>query len=375
MNFEQLLKFGVDQGASAIHLQAESPPQLRIGGLIRNVEGAPLKPEELRTFIKSIVPKPADDDLDRVLALGSSFSASVPAAGRFRCTAFSQVGGPGIVLRVIPATVRGVEELHLPPAVRQLAVAPQGLVLVVGPAGSGRTTTLAAMVDAVNAASYRKVVTLEAPVEYLHPNKKSLITQMEVGLHAPTFEHGLDLALQQDADVLVVGDLSDRSAARTALNAAESGRKVLAVMAGLYAIPALERLLAMIPPEDKETAVSQLAGSLEGVIAQRLAKTRDGKLRPAVEVLRGGVNTSKPILQHRLKDLTYIIEGRQGGMQSLDQSLIELHQAGAISGTEAMRLASNPETMGAGLRSPRPAPAGPDRADPGLVPIDPELLP
>jgi twitching motility protein PilT len=375
MSFEPLLKFGVDQGGSAVHLQAGSPPQLRIGGLIRNVEGPPLKAEDLRAFITSVAPKSVTDDLDRSLALGSSFSASVPTAGRFRCTVFSQVGGPGVVLRVIPATVRGVEELHLPPAVRQAALAPQGLVLVVGPAGSGRTTTLAAMVDAINAAAYRKVVTVEAPVEYLHANKKSLITQMEVGVHAPTFEHGLGLALQQDADVIAVGDLSDPSAVRTALNAAESGRKVLAVMAGLYAIPALARLIAMIPPEERETAISQLAGSLEGVIAQRLARTRDGKLRPAVEVLRGGVSTAKPILEHRLKDLAYIIEGRQGGMQSLDQHLIELHQAGAVSGTEAMRLASNPEAVGVGLRSPRPAPAGPDRAEPGLVPADPELLP
>src|SRR5262249_52956973 len=150
--------------------------------------------------------------------------------------------------------------------------------------GSGRTTTLAAMVDAINGASYRKVVTVEAPVEYLHANKKSLITQMEVGLHAPSFEHGLALALQQDADGIVVGDPRGPAVAQSALAAAESGRKVLAAMTGLFAIPALERLIGMIPPGERATAVSQLAGSLEGVIAQRLAKTRDGKLRPAVEV-------------------------------------------------------------------------------------------
>ena len=146
------------------------------------------------------------------------------------------------------------------------------------------------MVDAINGASYQKVVTIEAPVEYLHANKKSMITQMEVGLNASSFEHGIGLALQQDADVIVVGDLRDPAAARMALEAAESGRKVLAAMTGLYAIQALTRLMALIPPEERETAVSQLAASLEGVIAQRLAKTRDGKFRPAVEVLRGGVN-------------------------------------------------------------------------------------
>jgi twitching motility protein PilT len=375
MNFEPLLKFGVDQGASAIHLQAESPPQLRIGGLIRNVEGPPLKAEEVGAFIRSIAPKSVADDLDRSVALGSCFSASVADAGRFRCTIYSHVGGPGLVLGVIPSPVRGVEELHLPAAVRQVALVPQGLVLVVGPAGSGKTATLAAMVDAVNSASYRKVVTIEAPVEYLHANKKSLITQMEVGLHTASFEHGLGLALKQDADVIVVGDLHDPAVARMALGAAESGRKVLAAMTGLYAIPAVARLIALIPAQERETAVSQLAAALDGVIAQRLAKTRDGKLRPAVEILRGGVNTAKSILENRLKDLAYFIEGRQGGMQSLDQHLVELHQAGAISGTEALRLASNPEVVGAGLRAPRKADAGPVGTAADLSAADADLLP
>ena len=370
MNFEPLLKFGVDQGASAIHLQAESTPQLRIGGLMRNVEGPSLKAEEIGAFIKSIAPKAVAADFDGSLARGSVFSATVPTAGRFRCAIFSHVGGTGLVLRVIPTTVRGVEDLHLPTAVRQVALAPQGLVLVAGPAGSGKTTTLAAMVDAVNGASYRKVVTIEAPVEYLHTNKKALITQMEVGPHASSFEHGFELALQQDADVIVVGDLRDPAVAMMALAAAESGRKVIAAMTGLYATQALGRLIAMVPPENREIAVSQLAAAFEGVIVQRLAKTRDGRHRPAVEVLRGGATTSKSIQENRLKDLTYFIEGRQGGMQSLDQHLIELHQSGAISGTEAMRLASNPEVVGVGLRARRQ----PD-ADPGLAAAEPGLLP
>lgn len=375
MNFEPLLKFGVDQGASAVHLQAGSPPQLRIGGLIRNVEGAPVGAADLEALLRSIAPSPPDGDLGGWLARGACFSAPVGSVGRFRCTAYGQVAGPGVVLKVIPGAVRSVEELNLPPVVRQVALAPQGLVLVVGPAGSGKSTTLAAMVDAVNGAAYRKVVTIEAPVESLHANKKSLVTQMEVGAHTPSFEHGIGLALQQDADVIVVGDLCDPAAARAALGAAESGRKVLAAVAGLYAIQAVTRLIALIPPADRETAVSQLASSLEGVIAQRLAKTRDGKLRPAVEVLRGGANTVKAIQENRLKDLGYFIEGRQGGMQTLDQHLIELYRSGAVSGTEAMRLASNPEAVGAGLRAPQPAAAARDRAAPDLVGDDPGLAP
>jgi twitching motility protein PilT len=374
MNFDQLLKFGVDQGASAIHLQAGTSPQVRINGLIRNVEGSPVKGEDLRAFIASIGPKSVTDDIDRSIAVGSTFSTSV-AAGRFRCTAFSQIAGPCLVLRAIPSTIKSVEELNLPKAVREVALASRGLTLVVGPSGSGRSTTLAAMVDLINGASNLKIVTIEAPVEHIHTNKKAMITQMEVGQNASSFEHGIALALEQDADVIVVGDVRDAVAARMVLGAAESGRKVIAVMTGLSAIQAITRLISLVPPDEREIAVSQLATTLEGVVAQRLARTRDGKFRPAVELLRGGVNVSKSILENRFKDLSYHLEGRQGGMQSLDQHLLELHQSGVISGTETMRLATNPEAVGMGLRALRQAstasaPAGTNLAgsDPGLVP-------
>jgi twitching motility protein PilT len=375
MNFEQLLKFGVDQGASAIHLQAEATPQLRLGGLIRNVEGPRLKADELRAFIASIAPKWVADDLDRSLGNGSVFSSST-AAGRFRCSIFSQIGGPGLVLRAVPSTIRGVDELNLPRAVRDLALASRGLILVVGPGGSGRTTTLAAMVDLINGAAYQKVVTIESPVEYLFANKKAMVTQMEVGLNASSFEHGFRLALNEDADVIVIGELRDPRLALMALEVAETGRKVLAAMSGLYVVPTIGRLITQSPPEERAIMVSQLSSSLEGVIAQQLAKTRDGKLRPVVEVLRRGGNVSQSITENRLKDLILYMEGRQGGMQSLDQHLLELHQSGVISGTEAMRLANNPEVVGLGLRAVRqasaaPAPAAapnPVDADPGLVP-------
>jgi twitching motility protein PilT len=374
MNFEQLLKFGVDQGASAIHLQAEASPQLRIAGLIRNVEGPPVKAEELKTFIASIAPKSVGADIDRSLAVGSIFSTSI-APGRFRCSTFTHIGGPSLVLRVIPTTIRSVEELNLPRAVREIVLASRGLTLVVGPSGSGKTTTLAAMVDVINGASYQKIVTIEAPVEYLHANKKAMITQMEVGRNVTSFEHGLSLALQQDPDVIVVGDVRDAAVARLVLGAAEAGRKVLAIMTGLYAAQAIARFLSLIPPDERETACPQLAALLDGVIAQRLAKTRDGKFRPVVEVFRGGPVSSGPILENRLKDLSYFIEGRQGGMQSLDQHLIELNQSGVISGTETMRLATNPEAVGVGLRALRQADSGAVPAAPDLVGSEPGLQP
>jgi twitching motility protein PilT len=379
MNFEQLLKFGVDQGASGIHLQAESPPQVRIGGLIRSVEGAPVKADELRAFIASIAPKPVAADIDRLLSLGSVFSTSL-SAGRFRCTTFSQIGGPALVLRVIPPKIQSVEELNLPRSVRDIALATRGLILVAGLGGSGKTTTLAAMVEVINGASNQKIVTIEAPVEYVYANKKAMITQMEVGQNASSFEHGLGLAVKQDADVIVIGELSEPIVARMVLAAIESGRKVLAAMTGISTVQATTRLISLISQDEKETVLSRVAAALEGVIVQQLAKTRDGKFRPAVEVFRGGVNTTKPIVEGRIKDLNFFIESRQGGMQSLDQHLLELNQAGLISGTETMRLANNPEAVGVGLRAARqatatPSPTGSSPPAPRPVSTEPGLEP
>ena len=365
MNFVQLLKFGVDQGASAIHLQAETSPQLRIGGLIRNVEGPAVKADELKAFITSIGPKSVGDDIDRSIAAGSIFSTST-GAGRFRCTTFDQMGGPGLVLRVIPSTIRSVEELNLPQAIREIALVSRGLILVVGPNGSGKSTTLAAMVDVINAASSQKVVTIENPVEILHANKKAMITQMEVGPNVTSFEHGVALALQQDADVIVVSDLREEAVARMVLGAAEAGQKFLAVMTGLNATQAIARFVSLFPLDQRESALSQLATALGAVIAQQLARTRDGKFRPAVEVFRGGAAMSQSITDNRLQDLRHQIASRQGGMQSLDQHLIELNRSGVISGTETMRLATNPEVVGTELRAVRqatPAPQAPPNTD------------
>jgi twitching motility protein PilT len=365
MNFEQLLKFAVDQGASAIHLQAEASPQVRIGGLVRNVESSPLKADELKAFIASIAPRSVGDDIDRSLASGSIFSTSL-ASARFRCTIFTQISGPSLVLRVIPSTIRSIEELNLPRAVREIALASRGLILVVGPSGSGKSTTLAAMVDVINGASSQKIVTIEDPVEILHANKKAMITQIEVGRNVTSFEHGVALALRQDADVIVVGEVRDGVVARMILGAAEAGQKVLAVMTGLSAVPAIARFVSLIPPDQRETALSQLATALGGVIAQQLARTRDGKFRPVVEVFRGGAAMSQSILDNRLQDLRHQIASRQGGMQSLDQHLIELNRSGVISGTETMRLASSPEVVGLEIRAVRqvtPAPPAPADAD------------
>jgi twitching motility protein PilT len=346
MNYESLLKFGIDQNASDIHLQAGGTPQLRIGGLIRNVEGPTLEAEGLRAFLSSIAPKAIAGDLDAALMRGARFTRTLDGVGRFRVGLYSHLGQPGAALRVIPLVPLSVEELNLPPVVRDVALARGGLTIVAGTLGSGRTATLAAMIDQINAAQYAKIVILGEPIEHLYARKKALVTLMEPGLDVPSFAHGLERALRLDPDVIAIDELTDDSTARLALRAAEAGRQVIATMTATRATQAIERLLYLVGSE----AAAQLATTLEAILAQRLATTRDGRRRPAVEVLRGGPATAKALLDRRLADLRNLPAGRQAGMQTIEQHLVDLYRAGQISGTEAMRLANDPEAVAPHVR-------------------------
>jgi twitching motility protein PilT len=206
------------------------------------------------------------------------------------------------------------------------------------------------MVDLINKSYRCKIITIEDPVEYTHVNQKAMISQLELGQDTPSFEHGLRQALRQDPDVILVGELRDSETMRMALRAADTGHQVFATVHSSNAAQTIERILAMIPPEERSIATSQLASSLEAVISQRLAVTRDGNRRAAMEILRGGPVTSKYILENRLGELSDFIGTRQQGMQRFDQHLIDLYNQKVISGTEAIRVATNPEAVALGLR-------------------------
>jgi twitching motility protein PilT len=358
VNFPQLLKFGVDQGASDIHLQTGSSPQLRLGGAIRNVESPPLQAEPLRQFAISIAPKGIADDLEGAIARGLLFSATVEGVGRFRVKLYSQLGEPGLVLRWLPSVIRSLDELHMPAVIRDIALSRRGLVLIAGRSGSGRTTTLAAMVDLINGSRPVKIVTIERPVELLYPRKTALLTHLEVGRDVPSFEDGVGQALEQDPDVLVVGDIPNLATLRIVLQAADAGRLVFAALTGPDAAQTLERGLAMFSGEDRRTATSMLVSSLEAIIGLRLANAKDGSRLPVVEVLRADPLTKMCVRENRLGELGNYIAGRQVGMQTFDQHLIELQQAGLISGTEALRLATNTEAVATELRGLRPSAGG-----------------
>jgi twitching motility protein PilT len=353
MNFEQLIRFAVEQGASDLHLQAGSVPQLRITGTMRSVESPPLTREELRQFICGIAPLAVREDFDHKMVEGFDFSHALEGLARFRCNLYSHLGKPGMVMRVIKLKIPSIEELNLPGVVREIALARRGLTLLTGTTGSGKSTTLAAMVDLINSTSYSKIITIEDPVEYVHQNKKSLIAQLELGLDTPSFDHGMRQALRQDPDVILVGELRDTETVYMALRAADTGHQVLATVHSANAAQTIERIMAMIPPAQQALAISQLALAIEGVISQRLAVTRDGKRRPAVEVLRGGPVTAKFILERRIGELSDYIGTGQGGMQKFDQHLLDLYNQDAISGTEAMKLSTHPEAIALGIRGIR----------------------
>ena len=284
MTIDQLLKFAVDQNASDLHLQTGALPLVRILGQMRAVEVPPLTDSQVRQFIQAIAPRTVIDDIDSAMARGADFSYGAASQARFRCNLYSHLGSPGIVLRVIMPRIRTVEELHLPPILREIALARRGLTLMSGATGSGKSTTLAALVDLLNEAYYLKILTIEDPVEYEHSNKRSLVTHVEVGRDTPSFEHGLRQAMRQAPDVILVGELRDAESVRMALRAADTGHQVLATIHSSNAAQTIERLLAMVPVTELSTARQQLAvawwaslrsGSPSAAAAEPLAGRRD----------------------------------------------------------------------------------------------------
>lgn len=353
MDYNQLLKFAVDNNASDLHIQAGSPPMLRIAGETRFVNSPALSGEEARNFVLSLLPENRKADADKAIISGIDFSYQHPNSARFRCSAYSQVGRYGIVMRIIKGRIPVIADLKLPNVIHEIALSQRGLTLVTGTTGSGKSTTLASMIDLINETYRSKIITIEDPIEFVHVNKKALVSQLEVGADTPSFEQALRQALRQDPDVILVGEMRDVETLRMALRAADTGHQVFSTLHSANAPQAIERIIAMFPPEEYNTLLSQLSASIEAIISQRLVITSGGTRRPAVEVLRGTPVSEKFIREKRLGELLTYIETGESEMQSFDQHLLKMYQEQAITGTEAMRWATNPEALGMGLRGIR----------------------
>ena len=349
MDIKKLLARMVEFRASDLHVQAGSRLMYRVHGQLVAVNAPPLQPDDVRTMINTVCPEHLLPSIEEGKA--ADFAYHLSDKFRFRVGVYFQRGHLGAVFRILPLEIPSVEDLGLPRVLQQIAEVERGLVLVTGTTGSGKSTTLAALVDHINQTKKRKIITIEDPVEFWHTDKLGLVSQIEVGLDTPSFAEALRRALRQDPDVILVGELRDVEGMRTALTAADTGHLVFSTIHTTNTSHTVERLIAMFPETERPLLLSQLSINLEAVISMRLAKRADGKGRvPAVEVLRGNPTVRKLIAEGRYHSLPQAIATRESGMQLFDQAVIDLYNKELITGTEAMRLATNPEAVAMGLR-------------------------
>ena len=335
----------IETEGSDLHLKVPSRPLIRTHGDLEPIPGSePLSPEETEGVFAEML---KEDQKIREFAEENEvdFSYAVPGLARFRVNAFRQRGVISLVCRAIPHTIRTVEELSLPPVIAELAKEERGIILVTGTTGSGKSTTLAAMIDEINRAHSKHIVTIEDPIEFLHRDKFSIINQREVGSDTVSFKRALRRVLRQDPDVILVGEMRDEETVSTALSAAETGHLVFSTLHTVDAPETVNRIVDFFPPHQQQQARAMIAGTLKGVISQRLVRTPDGKGRVATcEILRmtGRVRDMIMNPEETGRLIEVITEGEYYGMQTFDQALFKHVQAGRVSMEEALRAATHP---------------------------------
>ncbi len=348
MHINDVLKVATERKASDVHLKVGSHPLIRVDGtLVPMVEFKRLLQEDTIAMAFSMMSTQQKEKFKQLLEIDIAYS--VPGLGRFRCNIFQQRGSVGLVLRLIPARIQTIRELLLPPVLERIAEEERGLVLVTGTTGSGKSTTLAAMVDHINSHRNSHIVTIEDPIEFLHRDKKSIVNQREVEVDTRAFSVAMRTALRQDPDVILVGEMRDFETIETALLAAETGHLVLSTLHTTDATETVNRIIAVFPPHQQKQIRIQLSAVLKAIISMRLLPRADGLGRvPAVEVL---VSTQYIRECIEVKEKTKLIRDAiaqgtsQYGMQTFDQSLFMLYKAGMITLDEALRRATNPDEL------------------------------
>jgi twitching motility protein PilT len=346
ISIDELLRRAVENRASDLHLKVGNHPYLRVDGILNGLTDVPrITPEEMLSMAFSMMTNRQKQKFKETAELDMAYG--VAGLGRFRVNVFQQRGNVGMVLRVIPTKIRTIEELELPRVLSQICEEQRGLILTTGTTGSGKSTTLAAMIDRINSLRAEHIITIEDPIEYLHRDKKGFINQREVEVDTSSFSTALRAALRQDPDVVLVGEMRDLETISTALLAAETGHLVLSTLHTLDATETIQRIIAVFPPPEQKQIRLQLAGTLKAVVSQRLVRKADGSGRvPAVEVMitTGYIRDCiiNPDKTRMIRDA--IAAGTsQYGMQTFDQSLFDLYSRNLITLEEALMRASNPD--------------------------------
>lgn len=336
IRIKDLLAEAAVRGCSDLHLVPGFPPAVRLNGALVRLGEEEIGAEEVLEIAAELM-----DERRRAIfeeRRQVDFSFSIPEVGRFRVNAYRQRGSVGLAIRLLPSAPPRLEELRLPPAVRKLCEKARGLILLAGPTGSGKSTTLAAMVDRINEEREVMVVTLEDPMEYLHRHKRSIVVQREIGEDAPSFGEALAAAMREDPDVIVIGELRDPETVVTGIRAAETGHLVLASVHAPDAVGAFERILGFFEPEQQGTVRLNLARVFEGVIGQVLVPTVDGERVPCAEVILRADATRSLIRTGDFQALKSVVENhRAAGMQSMEQSAAEWVRKGVVSEEEVRR--------------------------------------
>ncbi|HEY0711826.1 MAG TPA: type IV pilus twitching motility protein PilT [Polyangia bacterium] len=346
LNLQQLLKAMVEKGASDLHLTTGSPPQLRIDGDLVPLRTSPLTPVECKQLCYSVLTDSQKLNFEENQEL--DFSFGVRGLARFRGNLFLQRGAVGGAFRTIPFNIRTFAELGLPPVIEELCNKPRGLVLVTGPTGSGKSTTLAAMIDKINTERHEHIVTIEDPIEYLHSHKNCLVNQREVGTDTNSFKKALKYILRQDPDVVLIGEMRDLETIEAALVTAETGHLVFATLHTNSCAQTINRVIDVFPPNQQSQIRAQLSFVLEGVISQSLIPRADGHGRvPAMEIMVPNAAIRNLIREDKIHQIYSQMQIGQGksGMQTLNQSLAALYLRRLISLEEAITHSSEPEEL------------------------------
>ena len=349
VSIDKLLAYTLDSGASDLHLSSGSTPMVRIHGDMKKLDLPSLTESQIQSIKNHVLNENQKKVFDKNLEI--DFSTELKGQGRFRVNIFQQLKGTAAVFRTIPSTILSTEELGIPPLMNQLAEREKGLILMTGPTGSGKSTTLAAMIDHLNDSFSKHIITIEDPVEYFHNSKNCLINQRELGQSTHSFANALRSALREDPDVILVGEMRDLETIQLALTAAETGHLVLSTLHTSSAVKTIDRIIDVFPSDNKSQIRSMLSESLIAVVAQKLLKVKGGGDRvPASEIMIANTAVKNLIREDKIYQIPSLIQsGSKEGMQSLDMDLQRLLQQGKVEKSDVVKVAENPEIFKKGI--------------------------